>query len=854
MTVTSGQAIGLTANTQLDFTSPGAHNPLVGLASISGGIRGVPYTDFAPNGTRPAVVVAPNGKKMLRFTSDENTIGECYEQFKFQHPLAVDEVVFEMEMAFMADADATNNRVDTFRILDDDNNACYLRFQPANRGTTSKGWQIAHEEAAGFEYTAFSAAGPVDTTAEVMSFRFAFTPSSDPGVADDGTLVIYAGVGGQSILDKDHRGTTFTSWTQVASVTHTLGYMSKFRGGWQNNHASSRGDEDNAGFYIRYIAFYSTEDPPCAIDSTDCSWFTLPALSVEMVRHKWNATHSKYDIRMSVRYNHDLFGANDAADRIGIKGRAWSDYDTFISERATGSAGDASGGFVYVAGDEDSDGYYRAIIEWTDANGWEADTTYWYDTHVHYDLDGETDSFFNSSKTDGDVHGKLTLPGARGVRGSCRMRFGSSSCINTQKIGESLYSHAGRTTSIHDSTPPEYRKELFHGDYGYPDEIPWTKGGVEREGAETVAQYKMCYFITMHSFEYLSYARNHFWSYVSDDHEFTNDGSYLDCFAWGDSVAGGPTEWDHDSVAQNHGTLGFPYCVKDGAGTNYRIRPAELARISLTARQEVFGIMYDTGDPDRFDASSEDLYGVNQGARTDKFLATDSLTRIEHFDLFSQLTLDTRLLMDRSNVNDSKFLGDTQLAWVEAKIAAVTVPNLIIQIPGYIQGAGPAFSLKINDFPGGSWPGRSDFTRELYAVFKTSLDANPLIKNVYVMCGDHHFLTTDTTISHLLSQKIRVQMGTGGAYAIRQDPEDLDDTDYDYIGDAGAGSGGVVRTKSDLVVTNPNTGAATVYNYRVTIPWDSDDDEGLDSLGTVNIPNVGLHGARTFNMRDFAIR
>ena len=195
MTVTSGQAIGLTANTQLDFTSPAAHNPLVGLASISGGIRGVPYTDFAPNGTRPAVVVAPNGKKMLRFTSDENTVGECYEQFKFQHPLAVDEVVFEMEMAFMSDADASSGRVDTFRILDDDNNACYLRFEPSNRGLTSNGWKVAHQEAAGYQYTALTAAGPDDSAAEVMAFRFAFTPSSDPGVEDDGTLVIYAGRG-----------------------------------------------------------------------------------------------------------------------------------------------------------------------------------------------------------------------------------------------------------------------------------------------------------------------------------------------------------------------------------------------------------------------------------------------------------------------------------------------------------------------------------------------------------------------------------------------------------------------------------------------------------------------------------
>jgi len=182
--------------------------------------------------------------------------------------------------------------------------------------------------------------------------------------------------------------------------------------------------------------------------------------------------------------------------------------------------------------------------------------------------------------------------------------------------------------------------------------------------------------------------------------------------------------------------------------------------------------------------------------------------------------------MDRTDPDDCTMLGATQKAWLENVIANITTSKVLFCVPGYVQGAGNPMLLKQSDFWDGSVSGESNFEPERVAIFKTALDANPYIRHVYIVSGDHHFCSTDTSIEPAISSKIKVQVGTGAIMANRQDVDNLNDSDYDFLSDLGAGATNTVRGATRLTINA--SGSFNVSHWRMADPSGTTNEYGAE--------------------------
>jgi len=847
------QRIGFPADEQIPLYDPPAWNAeaFAGYEGALSRYRPTQYTDA--NGVIGGIVSSPSGAKMLKLSASDTTAGEAYIQYVPHTPMGSFSMEFEWE--FIKDADHASGGTCLGLTLQDENDyPIYFRYATNKRGDASKGWTIAHREAAGISFTDFAAAGP-DDTGGASTVRLAFTASSDPGVEDDGTLDIY--VLSESQLDGEIGGSVSGTWSLAASVNHTLGAITEVRPRYDNSVAGIKGDDADAGLYYRYLAFYTDEDPPCDIDDESCSWYTRHHFLVEKAEPHWDASEGKWVAKFSVRYPYHEFQHISGSSSSKLRMRLWESHADYLSER---SGGTPTLGFTDDVGyngniTDDGEGYYRRTLTVSDL---EPDTPYWYDLQVN--VNG---TFYKSSTTDAEVNGCFRTPPAPGTTGTKPINT-ISSCLNAARIGPNELWHDGRSIPVGSDGGAAARIRWFVGDWGYADEHPhFDKSGSRARAAETVAQLKSVWFADLHAYHVLRCANKGWFVYVGDDHDrSTNDESLKtlreeDGSSWDrdrdtvDEAAWADNTWNHSAgIASANADYGFACAIEQGVADHYTITPRAFAANVMQAAREVWhDIMPDSGSfasgSFRFDPSAVDLYGANQGASSDTLDADDAQFRYLDIGNVRYVVCDTRLFMDRS-LENATFFGEAK-QWVKDVISNSTLPGLVFIIPGYVQGAGPSATLKQEDNFAVFYD--TDFSAEKTEIFTTEIDSNNSIKWFGVACGDHHFVTIDKTINGL-SSKGRWQIASGGTQGIRQDVELLDDTSgYIYTTDAEAGEGNTVRTKVTFQISNEYNGTTSVSVYRIADPSGSDNGEGLDSLASLIIKgDATLGSSRKLNV------
>jgi len=679
-----------------------------------------------------------------------------------------------------------------------------------------------------------------------------YTASSNPQTTTDGTIEVYVSANTDSILDTEAKGDSFTGWTKVYDSTHANAAIESIRIGWQDNNANLS-DAANSGAYFRYLALYTDEDPPCDPDTAECAWYTMHHYLVEKIDLEWNSANSKWDVRFGCWHPAVLFGTTGGTNQLRL--RMWDDHATYLSERSSGGNG-TNNDDSYVSFSGDGAWLWRNMLDYTGSNGLDPDTPYWFDCQVRIDTD-----FYKSDDTNAAVNGCIRTPPAPGASGASPV-FRVSSCANEKKWGPHEIWYDGRTLPVDSTGGAKSQVRLWCGDYTYMDETNFNKSGSAKEGAETETQIKSVLFQLMHSYSYLRAANKTFFIYVGDDHDrsvndaslytmLEEDGSSWDRdrdgsaeAAWSDNV------WGKRSVGSNNPDYGFPCAIDDGAD-EFQITPRALASELLTRHREIFGdIMPSSSGSYRYDPSSEDKYGANQGASGDTFDADDSHTRYYDFGNTRYIILDTRLFMDRSDTSAGTLLGPSK-TFVKNAISNSTLPGLVFVLPGYVQGVTlPGVSKENDNYASGQ---EVSFSDERTEIFQTDVDANSSIKWFGVVCGDHHWISVDTSINGI-SKKGAWQLASGGAHAIRQDPDTINDTGYVLLTDAGAGSGGVVRTMLEFEVLNEQTGRTRVGAYRVADPSGSDNSLGLDTLLARTFTGNELIGPRSLTIRSLDAR
>jgi len=342
------------------------------------------------------------------------------------------------------------------------------------------------------------------------------------------------------------------------------------------------------------------------------------------------------------------------------------------------------------------------------------------------------------------------------------------------------------------------------------------------------------------------------YDYTRDDHDgTTNDGSIYqiltETMALIDRNRSGSTADDTDysassewaqnpgGVSSNNTPFGydFPWELALGVSGAYTPRPRDWQKVALEAQRGLhLNRKPDPNGSNRFNPSSLDLYGWNQGGSTDKFDAEDSQTQVVVMGDLTKINLDTRLLMDRSDKSAGTMLGATQKAWLLNVIANITTSKVMICIPGYVQGPDGVVGAKQNDRYCGSVAGESDFTAEREEIFKTALDDNANIETVFIVAGDDHFNSTDTSIDPTLSDKIVVHTGSGGIFSNPQDPAGLNASSIDYLSAMGAEPGEAMRSATSLEIRS-NT--LTVNHWRMGDPAASDDGIGGELMSRIGL-------------------
>jgi len=375
-------------------------------------------------------------------------------------------------------------------------------------------------------------------------------------------------------------------------------------------------------------------------------------------------------------------------------------------------------------------------------------------------------------------------------------------------------------------------------------------GGLGRtaEGAETRQHMADECARIAHSDHELESARYWVRFVVGDDHDRSvNDMAMMDMLQENrdDDGTNQITPWRKRGKSGTHprytgesgGPLdGLEHCAiewfDDITGTSeyaeYDDTPREVAETLLGHWQE-WGIATEptVASGLRMDASGVNKYG------TTKFDAGDSGYYNTYLGDVMLLALDTRLTMTMwpsapwGDGGPSFFSWAEQ--WIEDTIAACEVSGLIVAIPGYVEGYSRG-SLKAYDNIG--WfmsttsadPVVAPIKAGAIKIFKTAIDANPRIKWVAFVVGDHHFASLDSSVTSSFSSKCIMQLADGGGHAIVQEPEDLgqeSDPDYDidegalgedyiWLTNFGLESGGI-RTHTRFVLEDAATGAGTCH-------------------------------------------
>lgn len=794
-------------------------------------------------------VTAPCGKQMGRFAMTQDDVGDTF----FNYPLHTDadELSGEFEFEFVATAAGTGGNVETFSLRTDSGDV-RLRWIADQDGDAHAGWRVVYNNEGNQSKTkTFDAAGPSNTGGE-HSFRFVYTASSNPDTTDDGTLVVYMGANGESILDREAKGgiiASFTGWTKVVDISHANGPITDIRTQWGETAATGTNlsNTTGSGVYYRYLALYQTEDVPCTITETTQSWLTMHHLLVEKADIEWDATANSgeggWDVRFGINWPDYLFDGS-AIRRARI--RVWTDYSDLGDN---GEATFSDGGYVDFTAD--SEGYYRKLLT---VSGLPADTPFWYDIAVQGDAGAEATWFYNSTDSAADVHGCLRTPQKPKVESTAKPNVRVTSCGEQTRWGPNEFTVDGSTIPVGSTggARTEFRAGL--GDLTYMDEANgFNKGGTAKEGAETAQQMVDTISQFMHSYSWQRAARCTLLRWVGDDHDRTSNDAGMpelleeNGLSWNrdrngtNSAAWSDNAWSKRGVGANNPDYLFP-CSIDDSGDEYQITPRALAVILLDVNRRWIQDTQPSSSGDyRFDPSSIDLYGDNQGVSTDTFDADDSQFSYLDMGCVRYLFLDTRLFMNRSNLSAGTLLGPAK-TWVKSVISDSTLPGLVFMLPGYLYNVGPSATLKQNDNYATSDEVNFDAERE--EVFVTTVDANTSIKWTANGCGDHHFVSIDDGSSEV-SAKHRWQIGAGGMQAIRQEPDNIDSTGMLLLTD-GSDAGGdltssdTVRTHVAFQVTNEKTGATTITANRVA-------EGGLEPLG---LGSYSLPGLLEYQSRD----
>lgn len=781
------------------------------------------------------VATAPCGKKMGRFAVTQGQTGVTY----FNYPLHTEasSLSGEFEAEFVAATAGGTGNVETF-VLRTDYGDIALRWIVSQDGDAHAGWRVVYNNAVSQTQTkTFDAAGPSNTGGE-HSYRFAYTASSDPDNVADGSFVMYISGNGESILDREAKGGTIAgtvTWTKVIDISHANGPITNIRPQWDDTDAGIS-NTSNSGMYFRYLALYQTESVPCTITDTTQSWLTMHHYLAEKADFEWDSTANAgaggWDIKVGINWPDYLF---DGSTTRSARLRYWTDYSD-LGDNGAASFSDGS----WTAFTADAYGYHRDVLV---ISGVPADTPIWWDIAMQGRGSGDSGVwFYNSTNSPADVHGCYRTPQKPGDASTTPPRVRVSSCFNEKRWGPNEFTIDGATVPVDATGGSRCEFRAFLGDWTYMDETEFSKSSVAKEGAETVTQMKDTIFQLTHSYSVQRANNKVFMRYVGDDHDRScNDASLLalreeDGTAWNrdrngtNSGAWSDNVWGKRGVGASNGDYLFPCAIEDD-DDEYQIVPRSLAAALMSVARELF---HDTLPSDagsfRYDPSGVDLYGANQGVSTDKLDSNDSQFSYVDMGKVRYLFLDTRLFMDRSNTSAGTLLGAAK-TWVESVISGSTLPGLVFCLPGYVQGVGSGASLKVNDNYATS--DEVDFTAERTEIFETDVDANSNIKWTGIICGDHHFVTLDTTLSDV-SNKHRWQLASGGTQGIRQEPDNIDDTGYRLITD-GSDDGGSLITPDDTVrtyvyfeVVNEATGDTRVSASRVA-------NDGLDLLGSFSL-------------------
>ena len=840
MSESSLTRVGLPPNEQVIMCDRGFGNKTSMPANRGDSSRYAPGLGRGGNSLDIEAVTAPCGKQMGRFAMTANTSGDTF----FNYPLHTDadDLSGEFEIEVVAATAGGTGNLEVLKLRTDDGDIS-LRWIVSQDGDAHAGWRVVYNNAGNQSKTAtFDAAGP-DNTGGEHSFRFVYSASSNPDTTDDGSLVVYMGSNGESILDREAKGGTiapFTGWTKVVDIAHANGPITDIRTQWVDTDAGIS-NTTGSGVYYRYLALYQTESVPCSITETTQSWLTMQHLLNEKADIEWDATANSgeggWDVRFGINWPDYLFDGS-AIRRARI--RVWTDYAD-LGDNGEATFNDDG----YVDFTADSEGYYRKVLK---VSGLPADTPFWYDIAVQGDAGAEATWFYNSTDSAADVHGCYRTPQKPGIASTVPPNIRVTSCGEQTRWGPNEFTYDGANIPVGSTggARTEFRAGL--GDWAYMDEANgFNKGGSAKEGAETAQQMKDTLSQFSHSYSVQRANRCVFMRWVGDDHDRTvNDAGMTELLeenglswnrdrngtnssAWGDNV------WSKRGIGANNPDYLFP-CAIDDSGDEYQITPRALAVILLSVSRQWFQDTLPSSTSDyRFDPSSIDLYGDNQGVSTDTFDADDSQFTYLDMGCVRYLFLDTRLFMNRSNLSAGTLLGGAK-TWVKSAISDSTIPGLVFMLPGYLYGVGESATLKVND----NYPTSDevDFDDEREEVFVTTVDANASIKWTANGSGDHHFGSIDNG-SDEVSAKHRWQIGAGGMQAIRQEPDNIDSTGFLLLTD-GSDAGGdltssdTVRTYFSYQVTNELTGATTISASRVA-------EGGLEplGLGSYSLPGVG---------------